>query len=496
MSDKRFLFIDTRNIVHSSNMEKVLAPPSSYDTGLTIDGHDVWTMDHLHFSWYYDQKRQKFIGWRNYVDDPNELYIGKLRVYKIESDDGLHWNTIEGPSISETVLYDKDETNPNCRYKCIYHGLAVLKNDTQVEISIDQFAQLKEAQLAGRKVVKGMFSAVSPDGIHWHDHRIIILDSYDKRNLLQDANIAFNTDLNVEKPNYWKPGLPGWSGGDNFPSLIYDKENKRYITFYRTNLDRRSWWSPNPKRRERGTGRSECSTFGEWSEHDLVMHAQTDWQNSIGNGKFDYYQLQAWKSGNIFLGVSSVFHWTEDRVRLELVWSPDTMHWERVCPGQDIVPISTEKGSIDFGGHYAAMSPQEINGEIWMYLGSSDGLHNAESSGRATLTRARFKPERFAGLKAKGKSEGKIITSTFKLTTGKIKINAETTIGEIKISLLDKEGKAYPEFSGKNAVLFNGDHYYEEIKWKNQNQENLLLGTEVALMIESQNANLYSIEID
>jgi len=484
------LFIDHRFIQQQLNIETALAPHKMHGKTLTIDGEDVWTKDHNHFSWYRDESG-KFHGWRS-IHLPDDQRLGDAaNVYRVASDDGLSWRTVGGPTGFETVYHDTNEPDPKRRYKAVYQGVALLNDDGNVLVSRDDNAGLVKAANEGKTIHKGMFSAVSEDGLQWHDHRMIVVDKYSDSAgaWVPGANLGHNADLDGNKPEHrwWKPGEPGWCGGDNFPCLTYDPISKKYVAFFRTNIDRRTWRYPNPQRRERGTGRAECETFGEWSEHELVLRADPTWQRKMGHGAFDYYQLQVWPCANVWLGVVTVFHWTEDRTRLELVWSPDTVHWERVKPGEEIVPITTERSSPDFGGHYASMTPQRIGDEVWMYLGASDGLHNAEHSGDARLMLAKFQPDRFAGLASKGNLTGTIRTNAF-TSSGALTMNASAD--EIKLAMCSADGEIVSE-----TDVISGDSLSHQPVWRNSEAVKKQIGNDVTLRIEMRNACVYAVTI-
>jgi len=488
----RHLFLNRRLVATTTNTETVLAPHRLHPDPLTIDGEEIWCRDHNHVSWYRDDEGV-FQGWRGVTVDSYGRLAGKGSVYRIRSDDGLAWETVDGPSRIHTVLMDPADPDPQRRYKGVYHGSAVLDDAGNVEVSWDDYGALIAAAKAGRRVSTGMFSAVSPDGLAWHDHRLIVKEDYAHQDWNPAADLGRNpdTDPKPSETRWWKPGAPGWSGGDNFPCLIRDPVRGKYVAFYRTNIDRRTQFNPGKQRRERGTGRSECETFGDWGEHHLAMRAEPTWQREMGYGAFDYYQLQVWPCADVWLGALTVFHWTPDTVHLELVWSPDTIHWERVAPGQDLVPMDISAGSPSRGGHYACMAPQEIDGEVRMYLGTSDGLHNAESSGNARLWLACFQPDRFAGLAPGHPGSATVVTQPVELS-GKLTLNAAAADGRIRVELRDEAGRPVPEYTLDESEPVAGDDRELPVRWKQHGE--IARGT-YRLRIDFDEAVLYGFEV-
>jgi len=487
MSETR-LFINRRWITETRDVEVKLAPHRIHDGAITIDGEERWCpeLGHNHVSWYRDEAGV-YHGWRTTRIDDHERLAGKGGDYRIRSKDGITWETTGGPTRIATVLFDANETDPQRKYKGMYHGSAVLDDAGNVEISWEEHEKLIAAAKAGRAVSTGMYSAVSGDGLSWHDHRLIVKEEYAHQNWNPAADLGHNPDMDKGvKHNWWKPGAPGWSGGDNFPCLTWDPKRKKYVAFYRTNIDRSNQFYPGRQRRERGTGRSECETFGEWGPHHLAMRAEPTWQRLMGYGAFDYYQLQVWPCADVWLGVVSIFHWGPDTIHLELVWSPDTIHWERVSPGTDIVPMDISEGSPSRGGHYACMAPQEIDGEVRMYLGTSAGLHNAEGSGDAWMWLAYFKPGRFAGLGAKC-GKGLVTTAAIEID-GAISLNVDASRGRVRYGLLDEAGKPVAGFGAEDCKPITIDSSDAKLQWRNA-----LPKGKYSLVLELENAVAYAL---
>lgn len=479
------LFLNRRLLRSTDNIEPAFAP-HEIDKGLTIDGNEMWLeQGHNHVAWYRDDDGV-FHGWRGVKVDDQQRLAGKGGTYRIKSADGYKWETVDGPGRVTTVLHDPNETDPQRVYKGVYHGSAVLDDDGNVEISWDEYDKLIAAAKDGREVATGMFSAVSPDGLQWHDHRLIVREDYAHKNWNPAADLGRNPDHDKKvEHEWWKPGAPGWSGGDNFPCLTYDPKRGKYVAFYRTNIDRRNQFYPKQQRRERGTGRSECETFGDWQPHHLAMRAEPTWQRLMGYGAFDYYQLQVWPSADVWLGVVSVFHWGDDTIYLELVWSPDTIHWERVAPGKQIVPMDISEGSLSRGGHYACMTPQEIDGELYMYLGTSDGLHNNEKSGKGRMWLARFAPHRVAGLTPKCGS-GTITTLPFNCN-GDITLNVNAAGGSVRAALLDESGKPLPGYNLDDCRPITTDDPAATLQWSAPPPKQ-----NVALQLKLNDATVYT----
>jgi hypothetical protein len=342
-------------------------------------------------------------------------------------------------------------------------------------VSADQREKLVAAARAGDVVRMGMFTAVSADGLNWADHRPVVIDTSSRKQWVPGLDLGRNADLDgsQSRHEWWKPGAAGWAGGDNFPCLLPlagASGEKGYVAFFRTNIDRRTSLSPQRQRRERGTGRAGCATFGDWGPHELAFRADPTWQRAMGYGSFDYYQMQVWRCGQVYLGLVSVFHWSQDRVRLELAWSPDTVHWERVCPGQDIIPLDEQPGSPCFGGIYAAMRPCEVDGQVRVYFGASSGLHNAQNSGTSRLMLALFQSHRFAGLGPRRSTAATIVTRLLDLAGGPLSLDADAARGVVRAELRHDDGSVVPGYEAGSARPVTGDGSELRVTWSGRQE--------------------------
>jgi len=493
----RHLFLNYSKLAERDNVDRVLGPPKLHpENPLTLNGEVVWKRNNLHFTWYRDEASGDFLGWHTVhhssADRPDARWQPHVR--RCRSRDGLAWEDFGEPGIAETVILDPSEPDPRRRYKCVYQGVAVLNEDGTVQVPMDRYEDLLDAARSGKDVNIGIFSACSADGVRWRDHRPVAIDAY----RLWEPAIALghnpDRDGKRRKHKWWKPGMPGWAGGDSFPCLMYRPEQREYVAYYRTNIDRRTSLFPEARRRERGVGRSECTLFGEWSEHELAMRSNVDWQDVLGYGKQDFYQLQVWRCADVYLGIVSVFYWEEDRNHLELAWSPDTIHWERVCPYHDLVPHG-ELGEFGGGNCYASMRPQEIDGEVRVYFGADNGRHNADGGRReSTLMLALFGRDRLAGISPKRGRKGRVATAPFDLDEGTLTLNADATAGEVRTELQDEEGQPIPGFTLEECEPLREDATEAEVRWKGGNLAEIK-GCPVRLLFEFEGAVLYAYEL-
>lgn len=57
--------------------------------------------------------------------------------------------------------------------------------------------------------------------------------------------------------------------------------------------------------------------------------------------------------GGVYLGLVAIIYPQEDRVWVELTWSPDTVTWHRICPNTPLIANSENELAYDWGCVYA-----------------------------------------------------------------------------------------------------------------------------------------------
>ena len=488
------LFLDKRWIASADNMEHAIARCRMHpEDPLTLDEATVWKRNNLHLSWYCDEAGE-YQGWTNaHPATADKPFKGEKGAWRITSSDGLHWETVGGPTRGMTVIRDEAEPDPDRRYKTIGQCPLVLGDDGEVVAGPDQPEELIGAYESGRKVEHGMVVASSPDGMEWRSYSPVVLNTY--RDWHPKLDMGRNPDGTPRvEHKWWKPGAPGWAGGDSFPCLVYLPDEKKYVAFYRTNIDRRTSLKTHPGRRERGVGRSESADFTHWTPHELALRSDVDWQDALGHGKHDFYQMQVWPVAGVYLGIVSVFYWEEDRNRLELAWSPDTIHWERVCPYNDFIPHG-ELGEFGGGCSYAAMRPQEIDGDVRVYYGADVGRHNADSDRESTLMLALFKPDRFAGVAAGGMATGKLTTQPLTVADDALRLNLDALQGEVRVELLDESGRPLAGHTLEACDTIRVDELDAVVSWGGNASLAGLKGRDIRLRLVIRNATLYALEL-
>src|SRR5262249_4910782 len=139
--------------------------------------------------------------------------------------------------------------------------------------------------------------------------------------------------------------------GDTHNNVLWAPTLQKYVLITRM-------WRQEP--RQRLVGRAESIDFRHWSESSPSFEGR--------NADDQIYAMPTFTHGDLYLGLPMIFHASTDTVDCELAWSPDTIHWQRICSGTPLIPRGPA-GSYDSGCIYAAATPIVLGNEIRLYYG-------------------------------------------------------------------------------------------------------------------------------
>ena len=464
----RRLLLDRRLVARADGVTLELAQGTPHPANpLPLDGKTLWTR--LNLALCFDRAPDGGLsGWafENILGrDDDAIFV------PVHSDDGLQWHRMDQaiiPGRARTIMRDDRDSDTSRRFKLVGQELWAPEeagSERQIDV-VEAHTRMR----AGEPIIRRMVSMTSPDGASWSAPRLI-------------------AEEDPDHPHpWWTPGEPGWSGGDCFPCVLWSPECDAYVAFFRTNI-----YNGEGERRERAVGRAESRDFQTWSEHRLALHADMPGQRAQGYPAHDFYQFQVWPCSGVYLAVVSVFYWEQDLVRSELAWSPDTVHWERVAPGTDLIPQS-EFGANDGGCRFAAMRPIEIGDEVWMYYGSDGGRH-ADTDRWSSLCLATFRRDRFAGLAARDGASGVIETHPVALDQDGLTLNADATNGEVRAELLLSDGSIVPGFEQAQCTPLRADALDHPVRWSRGATAPVDIKGEVRVRLYVRDATVYAVEI-
>lgn len=272
---------------------------------------------------------------------------------------------------------------------------------------------------------------------------------------------------------HWSAPVPCPSmgaDGDTHNNALWVPELSRYVGFTRL-------WSQGAYRGVRVVGRTESPDFVHWTQAEPVLQGLDD--------THQVYAMPVFHYGEGYLGLPMIFDTAADRVHCELAWSADTVHWERIAPGEPLIP-NGPAGSWDWGCVYAAAHPVFLENETRLYYGGSDNVHT--NWRRSGLGLARLQSGRFAGYRADPGTEGEVVTRPLPCLGAGLGLNLDATHGAVTVTLEDAAGNALAE-----SACLTGDSAAAPVVWRTGRLD-ALAGRSVCLGFRLHDAVLYGFD--
>jgi hypothetical protein len=291
----------------------------------------------------------------------------------------------------------------------------------------------------GVRLPENMRTRVSPDGIHWSE-----------------------------------PVHPDGLGtsGDTHSNIFWDEWQKKYVLISRIYLG------------ERLVARAESVDFTHWTKPEVVLRSLPH----EGKNR-QTYCMPAFPYANGYLGFVMMYNVAGDKtVDCELVWSSDSVKWERVLPGAPFIPRGP-KESYDAGCIYAqAGDPILKDGRLWVYYGGSTAVHRGWKR-HCLPCLARLRVDGFAGYEAvEPASRGMIFTRPLRCAGDTLRISADVRPGgSLRVTALDGTGATLAVGEPLSADVTDG-----VVRWKGAVDWSALKGKTVRLKFELNKSKLYA----
>ena len=351
-----------------------------------------------------------------------------------ESSDGTHWIK---PNLG---IVDYGGSKANNIIAISTHGAGVFKDE-------DEADPAKRYKMISRddRGPLNIYVAFSPDGIHFGDWIVAIeSDSYP---------------------------------GDTHNFVIRDQKTKQYLLFTRKFA-----------REMRVEARFVSDDFIHWREPAEVL-CGIDADDQV-------YGMPVFTQDHLYWGLPEIFYAGDmanahfDHVEVELAYSGDGLHWQRVAPGIPFIPNGAA-GSYDAGCCYVSAPVRNGLDYEFYYMGSDETHYSLYGPRKTGLCRAKISKNRLAGVTA-AQQDGAFTYQTYQL-----KLDPNGTYlcvdvldkGSVLYEALDKQGNVLPGLDKEHCVPIMVTSNNAEIRW---------LGTDmpaepVMLRFYCQNAVLYTI---
>jgi hypothetical protein len=442
----RQLFVDDFLVEHT-DLRRVFGQPEYYSANPVLRADKKWEFSKgVGFAMpvsdgvFYDPADNLFKLW----------YRNELGVLYATSRDGVHWEKPEldvrtgtnavfvGTRASSTVWLDHDETNPARRFKLFY--------------------------TSGHD--KPFFLHYSADGIHWGD------PVGQSKTPCGDRTTAF-----------YNPFRKVWvySIRDHDWTPNSKEENPQHIGRYRAYWEHKDAleglaFSPNDKK--------------VWTMADRLDKRRIDL-----NVRPQLYNLDAVAYESIMLGYFTVWYGQgDDREKPNQVlagFSRDGFHWDR-SNRKPFFPVSERFGDWNYSNVQSAGGACIVVGDrLYFYCAGRDGLEGIRTTGQTSTGLAVLRRDGFAAMNA-GFRTGTLTTRPLRFSGKHLFVNLETTGGDLRVEVLDQNGKPIAPFTASECIPLRIDNTLQSVTWKNAKDLSAVADRPVRFRFHLRSGDLYA----
>ncbi len=388
----------------------------------------------------------------------------------------------------------------------------------------------KKPKVDGFRSGKGNFVlyATSQDGIAWErpalglhefqgskDNNIIydfhspsvLLDAADRDparryKMVGSLSGAYYSATSPDGLSWTGPAKPFYHSQDNI-TLTQDPRTGEYLAFLRKfptvvrGLPRRTVWLARSR------------DFITWSKAELAFapDEQDDaWATASGQ-RTEVNNMSVFPHAAGFLGFPTIFRvtatdrppaelshgqsGTDGTLDVQLITSSDGRNWQRTEKREPIIPRGAA-GGFDGGSIFSVGSTAvHVGDETWVYYTGISTSHGAPMPPkRIAIGRAEWRRHGFVSLDA-GAETARVETRSLNFTTPRLEVNADAGAGEVRVALLEADGRPIPGFALEECEPLKADG----IRWRPQWQGRPAFPTAraVRVVIELKQARLYSV---
>ncbi|MCX6910143.1 MAG: hypothetical protein NTY01_19160 [Verrucomicrobia bacterium] len=447
LHDLPLLFADDSGIAASNGVVRTVHPARTLGAPV-IEPDRPWegSRVYIYGSVYFDKAARQLRMW--YMSRP-QAYSGDCVLYAT-SQDGVRWtkpllgihalgsstdNNIVFDIHSPSVLLDTRETDPAKRYKML-----------------------------GSKG-GGYHAAFSADGLRWTSY----------------------------------PRNPVLKFGDTI-TLSQDHATGEYLAFHKRPA------------KVRGFGRrvvwlSRSRDFQTWTGPELVFapDAEDDAWAKRPNERTEVYNMSVFPHAVGFIGLPTIFRVTvagrpkseltpgqspdDGPIDVQLATSADGRTWRRTQPRLNVIPRGAP-GTFDGGSILGVSSTAvHVGDETWVYYTAMTTTHGGPMPPkRLSIGRAAWRRHGFVSLDAA--EHGRVETKPLRLGASSLVINADASRGQLRVALLEADGRAIGGFALEDSEPLRADATRWTTRWRSG--ASVPADRPVRVVVEMSNARLFS----
>lgn len=442
------LFADDTGVARRRDISRTVHPARTRAAPVLV-ADQPW--EHLRvYMWgsvHFDPATRQFALW--YMSRPPPPLTGTRNLYAV-SDDGLRWRK---PALG---IFEFNGSRANNLLGVGGGSLAVLHDPLEP----DPARRFKRfAHRSG-----GYYPAYSPDGIRWTEGG----------------------------------GQPALTAGDTI-TLAQHPTTGEYLAYHKR---------PHPTGRAVWVARSR--DFRTWSEPVLALAADAadqEWTTVPGE-QTEIYDMAVYPHAAGYLGFPAVFRTHRQEVTealkaagavaadgpldIQLALSADGEQWRRSWPRVAIIPRGPP-GTFD-GGAILGVScaPVHVGDETWVYYSAISATHGAPVPPKTmTIGRAEWRRHGFVSADA-GPQGGEIETRPLHCGAPELFVNAEATRGELRVALLEADGRPIAGRALADAEPLRADRTRWRAAW--HDGTTVPVDRPVRVVLQLRNTRLFSVE--
>ena len=307
--------------------------------------------------------------------------------------------------------------------------------------------------------------------------------------------------------------------GDN-TTFFYNPFKKRFVFSIRESWPSGERASLGPESHYRARSYHENESFlqaGQWEEGNQVKWARADCLDradpTIGDTA-QLYDLNANAYESLMIGAFAIFYGPQNPIcaktgspkiiDIQIAFSRDGFHWDR-NNRTPFIKSSREDGTWNYGYlHASGGICLIVRDELWFYFSAFSGkgstlskgetgnfrqdnsMYSGGSTGLAILRR-----DGFASMEA-GAKEEVLVTKPVLFEGNDMYVNVDNPEGELKIEILDINGKIIPPYTIENCQLINTNNTKVKVLWSNGENLSKLIGLQVKFRFKMKSGKLYS----
>jgi hypothetical protein len=174
-----------------------------------------------------------------------------------------------------------------------------------------------------------------------------------------------------------------------------------------------------------------------------------------------------------------------------LGFSRDGFHWHRP-DRRAFIPVSEHYGDWNWGNVQSAGGGCLVVGDrLYFYVSGRAGIPGKRDSGVCSTGLAFLRRDGFASMDAED-DPGTLTTRPLRFHGKHLFVNADVDGGELRVEVLDADGKVAPPFSRESCTPIRADDTLQAVEWKGTGDLAAVAGKPVRFRFTLRNGRLYS----